>query len=143
MINQATKPVAFQPTCPSDSDLREGGALQSQESQSDQIAIVGPCAAGKTTLAQALQARGYDARQIAQEHSYVPNMWQEITNPDILIYLDVSYPVSMQRKRLNWTEAEFIEQLQRLQHARTHCDILIETDNLNPGQVLHQALSQL
>lgn len=107
------------------------------------IAIVGPCAAGKTTLAQALQARGFDARQIAQEHSYVPSMWQKITKPDILIYMDVSYAISMQRKRLNWTEAEFNEQLRRLEHACEHCDILIDTDTLNPEQVLQQILAQL
>ena len=117
--------------------------MPSQGPQPIQIAIVGPCAAGKTTLAQALQARGFDARQIAQEHSYVPNMWKKITNPDILIYLDVSYAVSMRRKRLNWTEAEFNEQQRRLEHAYTHCDILIETDPLNPAQVLQQVLTQL
>ncbi len=117
--------------------------MPSQGPQPIQIAIVGPCAAGKTTLAQALQARGFDARQIAQEHSYVPSMWKKITNPDILIYLDVSYAVSMRRKRLNWTEAEFNEQQRRLEHAYTHCDILIETDPLNPAQVLQQVLTQL
>ena len=52
------------------------------------IAVVGVCAAGKSTLVQALRAEGFNARQVLQEHSYVPNMWQRITNPDLLIYLD-------------------------------------------------------
>ena len=33
------------------------------------IAIVGPCGAGKSTLAEVLIGHGYPARQIAQEHS--------------------------------------------------------------------------
>ena len=45
------------------------------------IAIVGVCASGKSTLAKALRERGYNARQVLQEHSYVPYMWQRITRP--------------------------------------------------------------
>jgi len=37
------------------------------------IAVVGPCGAGKSILADALRENGYDARQIAQEHSFFPN----------------------------------------------------------------------
>jgi ABC-type Mn2+/Zn2+ transport system ATPase subunit len=51
------------------------------------VGIVGPCGAGKTTLTRNLTAAGISARAIAQEHSYVPYMWQKITNPDILIFL--------------------------------------------------------
>jgi dephospho-CoA kinase len=36
------------------------------------IGVVGPCAAGKTTLVAALKNRGYEVHHIAQEHSYVP-----------------------------------------------------------------------
>ena len=55
------------------------------------IGVVGPCAAGKTTLVAALREMGYNVRHIAQEHSYVPYMWQRLAKPDLLIYLDVSY----------------------------------------------------
>ena len=55
---------------------------------SPKIGVVGPCAAGKTTLIAGLRNHGYTAKHIAQEHSYVPAMWQLLTNPDILIYLD-------------------------------------------------------
>jgi thymidylate kinase len=107
------------------------------------IAIVGPCGAGKSTLALALKERGYDARQIAQEHSYVPSMWQIITNPDILIYLDVSYQPGTRRKQLNWTLKEFNEQIRRLVHARENCAIYIHTDALTPAEVLAEVLGQL
>jgi len=107
------------------------------------IAIVGPCAAGKTTLARGLQSHGLAARQIAQEHSYVPYMWQRLTQPDVLIYLDASYQVCTQRKLLNWTEAEYAEQLHRLAHAREHCDVYIDSTDLSSDEVLRQALAAM
>ena len=107
------------------------------------LAIVGPCGAGKTSLADDLQALGFNARQIAQEHSYVPAMWQKITRPDLLIFLDVSYTVSTIRKRFSWTADEFSEQLRRLRHARNHCHIYIHTDHLSPKEILKQVLTEL
>ncbi len=76
-----------------------------------------------------------DFRHIAQEHSYVQTMWQRINPPNWLIFLDVSYAVSMQRKPLNWTEAEYQEEQRRLAHAREHADLYLMTDNLTPEQV--------
>ncbi len=55
------------------------------------IGVVGPCGAGKSSLVAGLKAEGFLVRHIAQEHSYVPDMWKRLSNPDILIYLDVSY----------------------------------------------------
>ena len=85
--------------------------------QKTHIAIVGPCGAGKSTLADAFVDRGYDARQIAQEHSYVPSMWQKLTKPTILVYLDVSYQPGTRRKQLNWTQKEFDEQIIKMHDA--------------------------
>jgi len=99
------------------------------------IAIVGPCGSGKTTLALDLQARGLDARQIVQEHSFVPEMWQLITRPDLLIFLDASHSVCNQRKNLGWCREEHAEQLRRLEHARQHCNLYIHTDSLSPDEV--------
>lgn len=104
------------------------------------IGLVGPCAAGKTTLARGLCDLGLKAHVIAQEHSYVPNMWQRLTNPDILIYLSVSYQNTIVRRKMSWTEAEYQEQLFRLRHALAHADLLIETDQLTAQQVLEQVL---
>ena len=62
-------------------------------------------------------------------------MWQRISNPDILIFLDVSFGVSQQRKRLNWDEPDFTEQQNRLIHARQNAHLVIDTDLLTPFEV--------
>ncbi len=104
------------------------------------IGIVGPCAAGKSTLAAGLNRVGISTRHIAQEHSFVPAMWQRITQPDLLVYLDVTYGVSIERRWSNMTTAEFDDQLKRLTHAMEHADLYIHTDSLKPEQVLEQVL---
>jgi deoxyadenosine/deoxycytidine kinase len=107
------------------------------------IGIVGPCGAGKSTLIEGLEARGFRCRHIAQEHSYVPYMWQRLTNPDLLIYLHASFAECTARRHLNWTEQDYAEQLRRLDHARQHADLVIDTDDQTPQQVLEQAASFL
>lgn len=107
------------------------------------IGIVGPCGSGKTTLLTALERYGYTCRHIAQEHSYVQSMWQVISRPDVLIYLDASFPVSTARRNLNWQKKDHDEQLRRLDHARAHANLVIHTDELTPEQVLGQALDYL
>lgn len=107
------------------------------------IAIVGPCGSGKTVLADGLQQHDYNARQIAQEHSFVQDMWQVLTKPDILIYLDAGFETCTERKAMNWKRHEFKEQLRRLSHAREHCDIYLLTDDLSTRQVLKEILVQL
>ncbi len=105
------------------------------------IGVVGPCGAGKSSLVAGLQARGFKVRHIAQEHSYVPDMWMRITNPDILIYLDVSYENTVIRRKLDWTVEEYAEQLRRLIHARQHADLALDTNPLNRPQVLDTVIS--
>ena len=112
-----------------------------EKSATPSIAIVGPCGAGKSTLARELQARGLQARQIAQEHSFAPAMWQHLTQPDILIFLDASYETCSQRKNLNWLPKEYAKQVHRLQHARQYCHIYVKTDHLKPEEVMDQVLS--
>jgi hypothetical protein len=107
------------------------------------VGVVGPCGSGKSTLVAGLEKHGYACRHIAQEHSYVPAMWQIISRPAILIYLGASYPVSTTRRKLVWQEKEYQEQLRRLSHAREHAHIIIETDDLAPEQVLKKALAFL
>jgi hypothetical protein len=104
------------------------------------IGVVGVCASGKSTLVKGLEARGYRTRHIAQEHSYVKDMWKRITNPDLLIYLDVSYPTTIQRHNLNWTEADYAEEQRRLVHAREHADLYVNTDPLSIEEVLEQVI---
>ena len=104
------------------------------------IGIVGPCAAGKSTLKTGLETHGIVARHIAQEHSYVPNMWHRIVNPDLLIFLDVSYPTTLIRRQLDWDESEYQEQQRRLVHARQHADCYIDTERLSIDEVLKSVL---
>jgi GTPase SAR1 family protein len=108
------------------------------------VAVVGPCAAGKSTLAEALKGAGYDARQPAQEHSYVPSMWQKLTQPDILIYLDVDYVNSKGRyPHVDSGRERLAEQHERLAHARHHCDFYLDTSGLTVTQVRDLAFSFL
>ena len=111
---------------------------------SPRIALVGPCSSGKSTLGTVLKQMGYEVRQVAQEHSYVQNMWQRISKPDILIYLDVDYESS--RIRRPFTDGgpqRLADQHARLQHARQHCDFYLDTSNLSPTQVRQQVLDFL
>jgi len=107
------------------------------------IGIVGPCGSGKSTLISGLNQHGYKCRHIAQEHSYVQAMWQIITKPNLLIYLHASFQISTARRKLNWNESDHTEQLRRLSHAREHANIIINTDDLTPEQVLQKALDFL
>lgn len=107
------------------------------------IGIVGPCGSGKSTLLAGLKKAGYVGRHIAQEHSYVPYMWERITNPDFLIYLDASFNTCTIRRKLNWTMDDYREQLRRLEHAREHADLIIATDSISPQEVLDRLIAFL
>src|SRR5690349_9413735 len=107
------------------------------------IGVVGPCGSGKSTLIAGLEKHGYACRHIAQEHSYVQAMWQIISKPDILIYLNASFPVSTARRKLNWREEDHNEQLRRLAHAREHAHLVVNTDDLTPEEVLQKVLDFL
>ncbi len=104
------------------------------------ISIVGPCAAGKTVLAARLQQLDYNARSCAQEHSYVPNMWRRIANPDVLVYLDADLPAIARRRRIDWGNKFLVTLRHRLRDARQHCDLLIQTDSLSEEEVLATAI---
>ncbi|GAB4475011.1 MAG: hypothetical protein Kow00124_15550 [Anaerolineae bacterium] len=99
------------------------------------IGVVGPCTSGKTTLVEALRRAGVNARAIAQEHSYVPDMWRRITNPDLLIYLDVSYEQARLRRVIHWGPERLETQATALAHARAHADLILMTDQLTAEEV--------
>ena len=107
------------------------------------VGVVGPCGSGKSTLIAQLEPRGYACRHIAQEHSYVKDMWRRISHPDLLIFLDASFPVSTARRQLKWLESDHAEQQRRLSHARQHADLIVDTDSLTPAQVLDLVLAFL
>lgn len=70
-------------------------------------------------------------------------MWQRITNPDILIFLDASFSASTTRRKLIWEQKDHEEQYRRLAHARQHANLVIDTDPLTPAQVLQKVLDYL
>jgi hypothetical protein len=107
------------------------------------IGVVGPCGAGKSSLVAGMKSHGYLIRHIAQEHSYVPDMWRRLTNPDILIFLDVSYENTIIRRNLDWTYQEYLEQLHRLHHARQYANLYLDTNSLALEEVLKTVLSYL
>ena len=111
--------------------------------QAQLIGIVGPCGAGKTTLAEGLRSRGFRARAVVQEHSYVQDMWLRITKPDVLIFLQASCQVGGKRRKLNWTESELEEQQRLLKHAHEHADLVVNTDPLGISEVLDLVLGFL
>lgn len=107
------------------------------------VAVVGPSASGKSTLVAALRARGIHTRHVAQEHSYVPDMWRRISRPDVLIYLDVSYEESRRRRPGDWGAERIETERARLAHARQHADLVVLTDGLAPEDVLVRVLEFL
>jgi thymidylate kinase len=92
---------------------------------------------------EGLENRNYKAHHIAQEHSYTPSMWQKIVNPDILVFLDVSYQATLERSDMNWSEREYEEQQKRLAHAREHADFYILTDHCTGEEVIEKILDYL
>ena len=101
------------------------------------VVIVGPCAAGKSTLRDRLLARGFtQVRVVAQEHSGVRDLWKMRGYPEALIFLDAEAATANARQgRSDWTPAAHAEQLSRLQHARDACNLYLLTDDLTPGEV--------
>jgi len=108
------------------------------------IGIVGPCSSGKSTLARALRSLGYRVNEIMQEHCAAPTMWRRISNPDVLIYLDVSMDVAARREGLEKPSSWWNEEREvRLADAHAHCDLYIDTSTLTPEEILAQVLEFL
>jgi hypothetical protein len=109
------------------------------------IKVVGPCASGKSVLVSRLRELGHDASSAAQDHSYVPDMWQRLNPPDVLIYLDVTLEAAHQRGRtgFGWDQKYLDEQKRRLCHARNHCDLYVPTEDLSQEEVLDCVLAFL
>ena len=108
------------------------------------VAVVGPCASGKSTLVAALRAAGYDARHPAQEHSYVPEMWRRLVDPDVLIYLDLSHEAYRARRPHDDAGPAYLEmQRGRLAHARAWADVVVDTSNLSAEEVSARVLGAL
>lgn len=63
-------------------------------------------------------------------------MWQRISKPDVLIYLDVDYAAAKARRPyIDYGPERLQEQAARLAHARTHCDLYVDTSALSRQEV--------
>jgi hypothetical protein len=108
------------------------------------IKIVGISGSGKSTLARALRAHGYDARPVSQEHSRVPDLWQQFDRPAYLIYLNATLEDQQARRPdVTWSAAAHQEEVRRLAHAREHADLRIDTAGLTPTGVYNVTISYL
>ena len=97
------------------------------------VAVVGVCAAGKSTLADGLTALGIRAVTVPQEHSFVRRLWERL-HPDanILIMLDACFETTKRRRpTIMYGPERLDEQRQRLQLARELCDLYLPTDDLS------------
>lgn len=96
-------------------------------------------------LAAQLRELGYKVSSAAQDHSFVPDMWQRLNPPDLLIYLDVTVEAARQRGRMGtgWNHDYLDEQHHRLRHARANCDLYLPTEDLTEKEVLTQVLEFL
>ena len=100
------------------------------------IVVVGPCAAGKTTLVNNLRPKGYTIKSCVQEHSFTPDLWRRFSKADVLVFLDVQLPtIAARQNRSDWTQRGLDAQRRRLSHAREHCDYYVQTDDLTREEV--------
>ena len=138
-------PSSEEPAAKEDSTrkLSEKHAPERDGATKPLIAVVGPCASGKSMLVRRLQREGYNAREVNQEHSYVPSMWQRLTDPDVLIYLHVSQEVATKRRKSEERAAWWGAMEERLEHALRHADVHIHTDALSPDEILREAVGFL
>ncbi len=110
--------------------------------ESRKIVVVGPCAAGKSTLVTALQALGYDAHVSGQEHSEIATLWQH-SQPDVLIALEVDISAVRDRRGDSWPEWLHDLQVRRLAAASRAADLAIDTSTLSVQAVFARVVAYL
>lgn len=106
------------------------------------IVVVGPCAAGKSTLVESLQALGYDAHASGQEHSAITSLWEH-AQPDVLIALEVDIAAVRSRRDAEWPEWLHDVQVRRLSAASAAADLTIDTTDLDSAAVSSRVVAFL
>jgi GTPase SAR1 family protein len=109
---------------------------------SRKIVVVGPCAAGKSTLVSALRALGYDAHVSGQEHSEIAMLWQHL-QPDVLIALDVDITAVRNPRGDSWPEWLHDLQVRRLAAASRAADLTIDTTMLSTQAMIARVVAYL
>jgi GTPase SAR1 family protein len=123
-----------------EADLPGGARVTPTESR--KIVVVGPCAAGKSTLVTALRELGYDAHVSGQEHSEIATLWRH-SQPDVLIALDVDIRAVRDRRGGSWPEWLHDLQVRRLAAASRAANLVIDTTVLSPQTVVDRVLAYL
>lgn len=119
-------------------DTQAGAGIQKSEPREPlhpRIVVVGVCGSGKTLLTGRLKAAGYDARPVAQEHSLVPRLFLK-SDPDFVILLEARDETVALRKSSSWKPSQLREQRERLKLAHEKADIVLETDDTTPDELL-------
>lgn len=100
------------------------------------VVVVGPCAAGKSTLAEGLRRLGFAAMPVGQEHSDIPSLWRH-TGPDVVVALDADLDTIRRRRgEAAWPEWLYRTQERRLAEAREAAALRIDTASMAPEDVL-------
>jgi ABC-type cobalamin/Fe3+-siderophores transport system ATPase subunit len=95
------------------------------------VVVVGPCAAGKTTLVGGLRALGVEARAVAQEHSAVSRLYrQHARDGTVFVYLTADYRVLRARRPLSGGRPQYQAEWERLSDARAAAHLLVHTDGV-------------
>lgn len=107
------------------------------------VAVVGSCAAGKSSVVAGLRERGLEAYSVAQEHSAVHDLWKHL-GPDRVVYLDVSLDgVRARRDDPSWPVWIYEAQQERLRDARAHANVVVVTDGRDVGEVVETVMAVL
>lgn len=107
------------------------------------VVVVGFCASGKSTLVDALRARGVEARAVAQEHSIVRDLWNH-KRPDLVVFLDVDLDhIRERRNNPEWPDWIYELQRERLSGARARADLVVDTSPITEDQVFSTVIRHL
>ena len=109
---------------------------------SPRIVVVGPCAAGKSTLVRALKLHGHDAYVCAQEHSEIATLWNH-QRPQLMIALSVNLESIRTRRDGQWPRRVYEAEVRRLRDAFEHADVVIDTSDKSANEVVNVALTYL
>jgi GTPase SAR1 family protein len=120
----------------------DAGGARIASAASRKIVVVGPCAAGKSTLVTALRELGYDAHVSGQEHSEIAMLWQH-SQPDVLIALGVDMSAVRDRRGGSWPEWLHDLQVRRLAAASRAANLAIDTTELSPQSVVDRVVAYL
>ncbi len=107
------------------------------------VVVVGFCASGKSSVVEALRARGVDAHAVAQEHSGVEDLWNH-PEPDIVLFLDVLLEdIRKRRENPDWPEWIFELQRARLASARERANLVGNSSELTISEIVLGVLELL